>query len=163
MTNQIRIDAACVCKTGLVRTNNEDNFYFAGHILNRENHGLAETLQWSGNTGAVFAVFDGMGGEASGEVAAYLAAAALRDAMDWWNKENFLTRACVKANADICAYARQNRSPLMGSTAVLLTVGKDSAEIVNLGDSRAFLLREGRLEQISTDHTDAAMLERSGA
>lgn len=163
MTEHIIIDAACVCKTGLVRANNEDNFYFAGHILDRDNHGLEETLQWSGGPGGVFAVFDGMGGEASGETAAYLAAAALREAMDQWGTENFITRVCLKANGDICAYARRNRSPLMGSTAVLLAVNGDSAEIVNLGDSRAFLLREGRLEQVSTDHTDAAMLERSGA
>ena len=163
MTEQIRMEDACACKTGLVRANNEDNFYFAGHILDRENHGLGETLRWSGEPGAVYAVFDGMGGEACGETAAYLAAAALRDAMARRDTEDFLTRVCLKANGDICAYARRNRSPLMGSTAVLLAVDGDRAEIVNLGDSRAFLLRAGRMEQISTDHTDAAMLERSGA
>ena len=163
MTEQIRMEAACACKTGLVRANNEDNFYFAGHILDRENHGLGETLRWSGEPGAVYAVFDGMGGEACGETAAYLAAAALRDAMARRDTEDFLTRVCLKANGDICAYARRNRSPLMGSTAVLLAVDGDRVEIVNLGDSRAFLLRAGRMEQVSTDHTDAAMLERSGA
>ena len=42
MTEQIRIDAACACKTGLVRSNNEDNFYFAGHILDRKNSGLED-------------------------------------------------------------------------------------------------------------------------
>lgn len=162
MTEQIRIDAACACKTGLVRSNNEDNFCFAGHILDRKNSGLEETLQWSGGPEAVFAVFDGMGGEASGETAAYLAAATLRDAVGRRATEDFLTQVCLKANRDICTYARRNRSPLMGSTAVMLSMDGDSAEIVNLGDSRAFLLRAGQLEQISTDHTDAAMLERFG-
>lgn len=162
MAKHIRIEAACACKTGLVRSSNEDNFYFAGHILDRKNNGLEETLRWSGSPGAVFAVFDGMGGEASGETAAYLAAAALRDAMVRRATENFLTQVCLQANRDICAYARRNRSPLMGSTAVMLAMDGDSAEVVNLGDSRTFLLRAGRLEQISTDHTDAAMLERFG-
>ena len=130
MTEQIRIDAACACKTGLVRSNNEDNFYFAGHILDRKNSGLEETLQWSGGPEAVFAVFDGMGGEASGETAAYLAAAALRDAVGRRATENFLTQVCLKANRDICTYARRNRSPLMGSTAVMLAMDGDSVEIV---------------------------------
>lgn len=51
MTEQIRMEAACAWQDRLVRANNEDNFYFAGHILDRENHGLGETLRWSGEPG----------------------------------------------------------------------------------------------------------------
>jgi protein phosphatase len=50
----------------------------------------------------------------------------------------------------------------MGSTAVLLKVSHDSASVLNLGDSKAFLFRKDRMEQISVDHTDRALLEQYG-
>ena len=71
-----KVEYAVVCATGKVRRNNEDNFCCCGHI--RENVNSVEDVVFSGvadaNANELFAVFDGMGGEACGEVASYVAA-----------------------------------------------------------------------------------------
>ena len=74
-----RITAACACHTGFRRHNNEDNFYFAGKCLPKENDGLGEILTCAVplDQPVCFGVFDGMGGEANGEEAAHLAALAM--------------------------------------------------------------------------------------
>ena len=71
-----RVTAACGCNIGKVRRNNEDNFYFDGCFLPQENTGLEIIKGYQGKLGQpiCFGVFDGMGGEACGEEAAYLAA-----------------------------------------------------------------------------------------
>ena len=60
-----RITAACACHTGFRRHNNEDNFYFAGKCLPKENDGLGEILTCAVplDQSVCFGVFDGMGGE----------------------------------------------------------------------------------------------------
>ncbi|MCD7883291.1 MAG: serine/threonine-protein phosphatase [Lachnospiraceae bacterium] len=72
----VQIEYAGTCFQGLVRKNNEDNFWCDNEYLSCENHGLDEVfsgrLQRTGCP--AFAVFDGMGGEECGEVAAFLAA-----------------------------------------------------------------------------------------
>ena len=71
-----RVTAACGCNIGKVRRNNEDNFYFDGCFLPQENTGLEIIKGYQGKLSQpiCFGVFDGMGGEACGEEAAYLAA-----------------------------------------------------------------------------------------
>ncbi|MCD7957663.1 MAG: serine/threonine-protein phosphatase [Lachnospiraceae bacterium] len=72
----VQIEYAGTCFQGLVRKNNEDNFWCDNEYLSCENHGLDEVF--SGRLQCAecpaFAVFDGMGGEECGEVAAFLAA-----------------------------------------------------------------------------------------
>ena len=71
-----KVEYAVVCSTGKVRRNNEDNFYCAGHI--REDVNSVEDVAFSGSRGRerqrAVRRFDGMGGEACGEVASYVAA-----------------------------------------------------------------------------------------
>ena len=71
-----RIAAACGCNTGKLRRNNEDNFFFEHRYLPQENDGLDGILscETTLNHPVCFGIFDGMGGEALGEEASYLAA-----------------------------------------------------------------------------------------
>ena len=74
-----QINYAYTCHTGKVRRNNEDNFWCCGDLLPASNNGMEEI-----HTGTcpreklpTLAVFDGMGGESQGEMAAYLASSTL--------------------------------------------------------------------------------------
>lgn len=72
--------SVCGCSIGRIRSSHEDNFYFNGIVLQMENNGLRDVLFASGTLDKPFCagVFDGMGGEASGKAAAYIAAMALK-------------------------------------------------------------------------------------
>ena len=70
------IEYAALCHKGNVRSKNQDNLWCADTLLESENDGLSEMLMGSIDASAfpAFAVFDGMGGEQQGEMAAYIAA-----------------------------------------------------------------------------------------
>lgn len=152
-----RIAAACGCNTGKLRRNNEDNFFFEHRYLPQENDGLDGILscETTLNHPVCFGIFDGMGGEALGEEASYLAA----QTMDKHLKMKFelprcLLDICIDANKRICLAACKHNVGLMGATAVLLGFSGATGYVANIGDSRAFLYRSGKINQISVDHTD---------
>ena len=78
-----RLETACWCDKGRVRSGNEDNLYFDGGILPQVNDGLPKPVTATVShtrSSAAFGVFDGMGGEAFGQVASYLAARTFKAA-----------------------------------------------------------------------------------
>jgi len=158
--------SACGCSIGRIRSNNEDNFCFNGIVLQAENSGLRDVLFASGTLDKPFCmgVFDGMGGEAFGEEAACIAAGVLKEksAACAGTPEEVLLDACREANERICAETRRRGAGVMGSTMTALWLEGREAVLLNLGDSRAFRLRDGALEQISVDHTDRARLAALG-
>lgn len=133
---------------GRVRSNNQDQLL------------VAESL---------FAVADGMGGHAGGEVASLAALEALRAAFDENPSADGLADAVRNANQVVWSRAQEGRELRgMGTTltAVALVEG-DSEEddllaVVNVGDSRAYLLRDGELEQLTEDHSVPEELRRAG-
>ena len=68
----------------------------------------------------------------------------------------------MEANGRICQRARERGAGLEGTTAAILCLHGMEAEVVNLGDSRIFLFRDGKLRQLSVDHTDQALLRAQG-
>lgn len=156
------MEAGCGCVVGLRRANNEDNFLFRGIHLGQKNSGLDRTLTWNTSlkSPVYLAVFDGMGGEANGEDAAWIAANTLLEYTDRLPGERVsLEDVCMKANGKICQQARKRGTGLEGTTAAILCLHDVEAEIANLGDSRIFLFRDKKLRQLSVDHTDQALLQ----
>jgi serine/threonine protein phosphatase PrpC len=109
--------------------------------------------------GSVFAVADGMGGHRGGEVASATALEPLAalDGQHFGGPEEglaALTAAAVAANAEV---GRRSRSDPelegMGTTLTALLVDGSDAHLVHVGDSRAYLMREGVLVQLTDDHT----------
>ncbi|MBQ3265318.1 MAG: serine/threonine-protein phosphatase [Ruminococcus sp.] len=153
------IEYAVVCAVGRVRKNNEDNFYCCGHI--REDVNSVEDAVFSGRTDAnaneLFAVFDGMGGEACGEVASYIAA---NQSMLFTRSKDayteYLQELARQINEKICAATEARALVLMGTTAAMLQVCSEDVFILNSGDSRIYKLSQHELRQISHDHTAAA-------
>ena len=162
----LKLCAACGCVVGKIRTNNEDNFYFNGTTLKKENAGLGKilTLEKTIRRPIYFGVFDGMGGELFGEEASYLAAETLRCYVKTNRNRSLIDFNTViqDANTKICSAARARGMGLEGSTAVLLKIDSQQATIANIGDSKAFLYREGYLEQVSVDHTEQALFKEYG-
>ena len=153
------LEAALSCNIGKIRRNNEDNFFFDGQILNSVSGGLKEPLRMERRLGkeVCLAVFDGMGGESYGELASYAAADLLRSTPPTFQdrhipKEQYLDRLLRDMNAAVVAKARELGAARMGSTVVLVSFRKKQVYVCNLGDSRAYRLRDGELLQLTADH-----------
>ena len=113
----------------------------------------------------LFAVADGMGGAQAGEVASRLAAAAFREfhEADELDPEERVAAIIQEANRRIYERARSDaQASGMGTTITAALVSGGSVAIGHVGDSRAYRLREGKLEQLTEDHSLVADLVRSG-
>ena len=113
----------------------------------------------------LFAIADGMGGARAGEVAAGIAAAALRDGGRDVGDEAALEAVIDEANRRV--WERSVADPEtagMGTTVTIAVVDASADRVLfgHVGDSRAYRLREGTLEQITTDHSLVAELVESG-
>lgn len=118
-------------------------------------------------TSTLFAVADGMGGHAGGEVAARLAVDALSAAFRRQPTGSGLSQAVTEANAVVWQHSRDNPE-LRGMGTTLTAVGlvneggQDVLALVNVGDSRSYRFHDGELTQITTDHSLAEEMVRTG-
>ena len=155
-----QIEYAYTCHMGKVRANNEDNFWCCGKSLPAENQGAEGVYSEivSGSKIPALAVFDGMGGESCGEMAAFLASEefgkyynahkrVLRDM-----PENFIEGVCKNMNDAVCRYGTENHIQSMGSTMAMALFTPESMFICNLGDSRVYFSSGEQFQQLSTDH-----------
>lgn len=147
---------ACISATGHIRRNNEDNFYCAGRL--RGDVDSTDEVSLSGSVAAgdneLFAVFDGMGGEACGEVASFAAADHARAfARDRREYEEYLYELSEYLNEKVREETEARSLVLMGTTAAMLQLSGDDIYVLNAGDSRIYKLSGHKLRQISTDHT----------
>ncbi len=147
---------------GNVRENNEDAF---GTALDwREKLGLGdEVLQQRGH---LFAVADGMGGHAAGEVASQMAIETLFTEYytgPWTDPKSALARAIEAASEAIFKRAGEEaRLGGMGTTLVAALYQPEQWLIANVGDSRAYLFRAGKIRQVTQDHSWVAEQVSSG-
>jgi len=134
--------SAVVSHTGRKRRHNEDAYVCAPPL---------------------FAIADGMGGARAGEVASNLAAAALQTGdVDGGGQER--VAALIQA-ANQSVYERSSRDAEvagMGTTMTVALVEDASVTFGHVGDSRAYVLRDGTLEQLTDDHSLVAELVRGG-
>ena len=137
---------AVASDVGLLRDGNEDSA-FAGHRL--------------------LAVADGMGGHAAGEVASAAAIAALEQldaaGVDAGDPREALREAMDEANDTLreMVYA-DNDLEGMGTTVTAVLTDGDYTWLAHVGDSRAYLFREGALRQVTRDHTFVQQLVDEG-
>jgi protein phosphatase len=131
---------------GRVRDNNEDSVY--------------PTTGGKNEAGLVVAVADGMGGHVGGEIASRLAIEAVAGDAD-----QTIAQRVSKANDLILAEAAAN--PELRGMGTTLTAAQlrpqRSLSIAHVGDSRAYLMRIGILEQLTNDHSVVAEYLRAGS
>jgi protein phosphatase len=111
----------------------------------------------------LFAVADGMGGAQAGEIASRIAATVLRDAGGESADGEHLVSLIQEANRRV--YERSTADEAvsgMGTTVTVAIVAGTRIDIGHVGDSRAYRVRDGRLEQLTEDHSLVAELMRSG-
>lgn len=172
----------CFGKTdrGRVRGRNEDQFLIGG--LARSMLVLHSSLTFEhltrlhgGTQGYLLVVADGLGGHEHGGEASYLAVDALThyvlNTMTWFfrldgNGERVqldeLKRALQACNAALQERMAGNGHDELGTTLTMAYVLWPHLYVVHAGDSRCYLLRGTRLEQITTDHTLAQAMVASG-
>jgi serine/threonine protein phosphatase PrpC len=114
-------------------------------------------------------VCDGMGGAAAGEVASQLAAMSIKEHLQTQGKQagaapvQSLERAVMNANDAILGQARTHPEEKgMGTTCTAAILSPDHVAVAQVGDSRAYLLRDGQLRALTRDQTIAAQLVDSG-
>ena len=111
----------------------------------------------------LFAIADGMGGAQAGEVASRLAAAALKESRADAGGEHRIQDLIQEANRRV--YARSSTDPNtsgMGTTITVALVENGNVAFGHVGDSRAYLIRDGRMEQVTEDHSLVNELMKSG-
>jgi serine/threonine protein phosphatase PrpC len=136
-------EAVQLTDTGRQREANEDSLYLGAPL---------------------FAVADGMGGAQAGEVASHLAVEAFGDAeVDSAPPEELLRRTVQDANRRIFELAQGDASRSgMGTTLTAALVHGEEVSFAHVGDSRAYVYRDGQLRQITNDHSLVEELRRQG-
>jgi serine/threonine protein phosphatase PrpC len=142
----LKLKAAALTDTGLIRASNEDAYLVAA---------------------PVFAVADGMGGHQAGEVASGTTIETLKQfAKEISNDSDpgtALAETAKAANRAVFEKAAGDPSLLRMGTTLTAAIARDGRlSIAHVGDSRAYLFRQGRLEQLTQDHTLVAEYVRHG-
>ncbi|NMH64099.1 PP2C family protein-serine/threonine phosphatase [Shewanella salipaludis] len=114
----------------------------------------------------VWAVADGMGGHEAGDVASQLVMDTLSRAISRHPGEpsvEMLTAALHEANAAVCRFAEEHLDgQTAGSTVVVLFIERGQYHVLWVGDSRCYLLRDRRLSQLSSDHSQVNEMVQQG-
>jgi len=156
LNKQLLLDVAQLTDVGRKREHNEDNM---AYVIPKDPQVMAQK-------GALFIVADGMGGHAAGEVASEIAVDTISTAYYPDDHEDVavaLLNAIKRTNTLIHQRAAENmlRSG-MGTTSVVAVLRGNMAYIANVGDSRAYVIRKGKIKQISQDHSWVAEQVRAG-
>jgi len=156
---------------GLIREHNEDNFLVADVTAAVRTNEIKEPLKFPlGDRGVLFLVCDGMGGAAAGEVASRMAVESIVDAMaasEPQERDAFarsVRHAVEVANERIYVQSRDNQSERgMGTTCTAAALIDQTLIVGQIGDSRCYVLRNGRLAQVTKDQSLAWQLIEAGA
>lgn len=154
-TLTLTLDFAAATDIGCKRSNNEDSFGY-----DAEQH--------------IYVVCDGMGGNVAGEVASGMAVRTLIDSFGYFGQtaqpggpmqiiENRLMASIFEANRVVREAGAENPElHSMGTTLVCVCLDGNRAVVGNVGDSRAYLLRNGACQQVTLDHSLVEEEIRSG-
>lgn len=146
----------CVSHSGRLRRKNQDNFICNGSFMPDGSSGAELSGAWIHGKRVLFGVFDGLGGEECGEVAALIAAECAAGLKLGNDPAYDLSEFCRTANRRICSFAESNSVISMGTTAALLEFTESGFTMCNIGDSKVFWYSNGKLQQISMDHLAGA-------
>lgn len=118
-----------------------------------------------GPQGGLFIVADGVGGGSSGEIASQLAVETLYEVLSKTtvlDPSHALESAVQRAHHRIQAYAEEHRIDMMGTTATVVMAWQNRLITAQVGDSRAYLMRNGDLVQITHDQSLVDYLVQEG-
>jgi protein phosphatase len=169
---EIRVKLFARTDVGQIREHNEDNFLVAD--MTRKTRGLLEANRTGvvGLHGSLFAVCDGMGGAAAGEIASQLAVDIVYERMvDGLDTQPLsrdelarrLVRAIEAAGLRIFQEAKLDRTRRgMGTTVTAAALVDDHLFFAQVGDSRGYVMRQGHLVQLTRDQSLVNQLIEAG-
>ena len=147
----MKVTIRAATDTGKVRDHNED--YYAA----LEGKGSLPGVD------ALLVVADGMGGHAAGEVASKMTVEGIVRSLNDQREEvsklegnafgMFLGKVLEEVNQEVWQAAQDDDKRGMGTTCTLVAIRGDQLFLAHIGDSRAYLLREGKIHQVSKDHS----------
>ncbi|MBI1878360.1 MAG: serine/threonine-protein phosphatase [Chloroflexi bacterium] len=167
---KIKIESAGLSDPGKSRKLNQDTIF---HQIGQIN---------GGKPAGLFIVCDGIGGQRGGEIASRIAVDTITAELPHFFAEaptsskngdthpSFFTlnqkmRAAIEeANAQICQYAddHPDETPYLGTTVTAVLIYGNLVHIINAGDGRVYICRQGQLTQVTQDHSLAAKLAQKG-
>src|SRR2546426_9990447 len=169
----VKVEVFAKTDRGRTRDHNEDRFLVAD--LTRQEASLLPDVREHdvGERGSLFVVADGMGGAAAGELASEMATDTIYDQMvKMWGGEREATpqrfahrlkEAVEVANGHIHAYAKAHPEVRgMGTTTTAVGVLSDHVYVSQVGDSRAYLIRNGQAVQLTKDQSLMQRLVEAG-
>ncbi|HLY60485.1 MAG TPA: protein phosphatase 2C domain-containing protein [Terriglobia bacterium] len=158
-SSMLDLEFAQLSDPGKVRTQNED---YLGHVI-PDSPAQVRSHGW------LFALADGVGGHAEGEVASRMAVESVmggfRAAAGGDLHTTLLARLVQAANAQVfeAGLKSTQRGHAMATTIVLCALRFDRAAVAHVGDSRCYLIRRGHATTLTKDHTVANEQVRLGA
>lgn len=162
---EIQVTAYGQTDVGLKRDHNEDALVMVDLTTNESN-----TLDWLdgrpvGDRGILLGVSDGMGGHEAGEVASALVVESLKAHLGDDGRlseiQTAMKQSVELANQDVWN-AAQESGRNMGATLTAVLIHKSFAYIASVGDSRAYLIRKGRIRQVTKDQSYVEVLVSAG-
>ena len=150
--------SAAVTKTGR-RVNNQDNYLLGCKCAECDHDTFTYKYESKSDVPFFAAVCDGMGGESFGERASYETCMELAGVQNILTKDfsankTIVREAILNANTRLCDIMQEEKNGRMGSTVISVLIQNDTLFYTNLGDSRIYLLKDGKLAQITKDHTE---------
>ncbi len=139
---------------GIVRTNNEDSIFVSNEAI--------------GNLPNLYIVADGMGGHKAGEVASsksieFFCQYAQNNISDNMELLDFIISAMTFANDSVKEIAELDMTCFgMGTTFTTVVISQNKAFIGHIGDSRVYLIRDNKIEQLTSDHSYVNELVKAG-
>ena len=150
-SRDMKVTIKAATDIGKVRDHNEDSFLTLG--------GKSSPRGFD----ALLVVADGMGGHAAGEVASQMTVDGIKRMLASEDLESpdlegnafgaFLGKVLESVNQEVWEAGQTPEKQGMGTTCTLAAIRGDQFFLAHIGDSRAYLLRDGELHQVSTDHS----------
>jgi protein phosphatase len=174
LPGQLKLRVGVVSVRGNYREHNEDNYYVPGRrpVVPDRSDGSGEMPAMTLETSNVFIVADGMGGQQAGEKASLMAVEliprAINKRLDVAEREprhiqEAIREAVAEVNSEILGSSGLvTEYSNMGTTMVLAQFRQDRVYVAGIGDSRAYRVRDGHLEQLTKDHSLADALLDAG-
>jgi len=152
---------SCETHQGNIRKVNDDNFlcnYVYKEDLSKGQFEYKGSLDKDKKN--IFAIFDGMGGLNYGNVASLIGVKTLKDCI--YKNNCFDIEYIIRYINQLICLKKKELHTNIGSTIVLGCIEKNHLNIYNLGDSRAYILRDKSLIQLSQDHTEEDRMLKLG-
>jgi PPM family protein phosphatase len=174
LPGQMKLKVGVVSVRGNVREINEDNYYIPGRrpVRPDQSDGSGEMPAMTLEATNLFIVADGMGGQQAGEKASLMAVELIPRAITRRlaaedNEPRHIQEAIREAVAEVNSEILGSSGLVteysnMGTTVVLAQFRHDRVYVAGIGDSRAYRLRDGHIEQLTKDHSLADALLDAG-